>query len=229
MVAGRAPHHGSPDNPIQFDPTGQELLVNEVFYSLQGEGWRVGRPTVFIRLAKCNMACAFCDTEYETYEKLTVEEVLRRVRESMELACYRAEEKVLVDITGGEPLLQNFAPLVIALRKLGFKDIGVETSGTVWNDAVQELNWITCSPKVPLRKVPSELVPFVNEWKWIVDRTFIAQYGIDKESVYVPTALNYLQPESGKSEFVKYAVDLCLKEPGRYKLSLQTHKVARIP
>ena len=48
------------------------LRVNEIFYSLQGEGGRTGHPSVFIRLSKCNLSCSFCDTEYESGVKMTL-------------------------------------------------------------------------------------------------------------------------------------------------------------
>lgn len=222
MVAGREPS-------VTFDPTGQSLLVNEVFYSLQGEGHRTGRPTVFIRLAKCNLACAFCDTEFEAYTVDTVAEVLAKVKEAIAQAPSNAPVNVLVDITGGEPMLQRFGPLVDALHIAGFQDVGMETSGSVWNDDAWKLDWLTCSPKIPLDKVPAQLKELVDEWKWIVNQTFRSYYSTIPELVYAPGAWNFLQPESNKAEWIDYAKQLCMDHPERYRLSLQTHKIARMP
>lgn len=98
------------------------ILVNEIFYSIQGESTHAGRPCVFVRLTGCNLRCTWCDTEYAFYEgrKMTVAEVGERVLE------YRCD---LVEITGGEPLLQpGIYPLIDRLLATG-KTVMVETSG----------------------------------------------------------------------------------------------------
>jgi len=98
------------------------ILVNEIFYSVQGESTHAGRPCVFVRLTGCNLRCSWCDTEYAFYEgrKMTVAEVGERVLD------YRCD---LVEITGGEPLLQpGVYPLMDRLLAAG-KTVMVETSG----------------------------------------------------------------------------------------------------
>jgi 7-carboxy-7-deazaguanine synthase len=98
------------------------ILVNEIFYSIQGESTHAGRPCVFVRLTGCNLRCVWCDTEYAFHEgrKLTVAEVGERVLD------YRCD---LVEITGGEPLLQpGVYPLIDRLLAKG-KTVMVETSG----------------------------------------------------------------------------------------------------
>jgi len=98
------------------------LLINEIFYSIQGESTRAGCPCVFVRLTGCNLRCSWCDTEYAFSEgrKMTVAEVSERVM------GYRCE---LVELTGGEPLLQAAVyPLVDALLAAG-KTVLIETSG----------------------------------------------------------------------------------------------------
>ena len=52
----------------------QYMKVNEIFYSLQGEGARAGEPSIFIRLAECNLTCNFCDTEFNSYKEMSLEE-----------------------------------------------------------------------------------------------------------------------------------------------------------
>ena len=76
------------------------LTVNEIFYSIQGESTRAGRPCVFVRLTACDLRCTWCDTPYAFHEgrKLSVDEVVTAVDE------HRCP---LVEITGGEPLLQE--------------------------------------------------------------------------------------------------------------------------
>jgi 7-carboxy-7-deazaguanine synthase len=100
------------------------LKVNEIFYSIQGESSFAGRPCVFIRLTGCNLRCSYCDTAYayEEGEELPIEDLLSRV------ASY---ECPLVEITGGEPLLQDETPLLIArLLDTGFRVL-LETNGSL--------------------------------------------------------------------------------------------------
>jgi len=100
------------------------LRVNEIFYSIQGESTYTGRPCVFVRLTECNLRCRWCDTEYAFYEghALTVEQVLEQVR------AYKCP---LVEITGGEPLLQeDVYPLIERLLTEGY-EVLIETGGSV--------------------------------------------------------------------------------------------------
>ena len=98
------------------------LTVNEVYLSVQGESTWAGLPCVFVRLTACDLRCSYCDTEYAFYEgrKRTVEEVFEEV---LGFGC------PLVEITGGEPLLQkNVLPLMSALCDAD-KTVLIETSG----------------------------------------------------------------------------------------------------
>ena len=100
------------------------LIVNEIFYSVQGEGTSVGTPTVFVRLTGCNLRCVYCDTEYAFYEgeKMTLDETIAEVEKY---------ECKTVEITGGEPLLQKESlELMKHLADKGF-DVLLETSGSV--------------------------------------------------------------------------------------------------
>lgn len=100
------------------------LIVNEVFRSIQGESWFAGLPCVFIRLTGCNLRCNYCDTAYayEEGEALTVEEVLERV------AFHNCP---LVEITGGEPLLQDQTPELATALLQRARAVLVETNGTL--------------------------------------------------------------------------------------------------
>lgn len=99
------------------------LKVNEIFYSIQGESTYAGKPCVFIRLAECNLRCSYCDTKYAYYdgEKLDIHEVINKV------ALYGCP---LVEVTGGEPLLQEETPYLISqLLGKGYKVL-IETNGS---------------------------------------------------------------------------------------------------
>src|SRR3954453_1079770 len=98
------------------------LTINEIFYSIQGESTRAGRPCVFVRLTACDLRCSWCDTEYAFHEgrKMSVDEVMAWV------AKYECE---LVEITGGEPLLQeDVYSLMSALIAAG-RLVMLETGG----------------------------------------------------------------------------------------------------
>lgn len=106
-----------------------ELLVSEFFLSVQGESSHAGRPCFFIRLAGCHLRCVWCDTEYAFYEgrRYTVGDCLRRVEEA---GC------PLVEVTGGEPLLQQSVyPLMDSLCDRGY-EVLLETSGALAIDKV---------------------------------------------------------------------------------------------
>lgn len=98
------------------------LKINEIFHSIQGESTHIGRPCVFVRLTACDLRCTYCDTAYAFYEghKKTLEEILAQVK------TYQCP---LVEITGGEPLLQpNVHPLMTQLCDAGY-EVLLETSG----------------------------------------------------------------------------------------------------
>jgi 7-carboxy-7-deazaguanine synthase len=102
--------------------TSQRLHINEIFYSIQGESTHAGRPCVFVRLTGCNLRCKWCDTEYAFYEgrRMPVAEVAEI------LLAYGCN---LIEVTGGEPLLQEGVyPLTEALLAAG-KTVMIETSG----------------------------------------------------------------------------------------------------
>jgi 7-carboxy-7-deazaguanine synthase len=98
------------------------LTINEIFYSIQGESSYAGRPCVFVRLTACDLRCSWCDTEYAFYEgtKRTLDDVMAEVDR---FDC------PLVEVTGGEPLLQeDVYPLMTALVDRG-RTVLLETGG----------------------------------------------------------------------------------------------------
>jgi 7-carboxy-7-deazaguanine synthase len=105
------------------------LTVNEIFHSIQGESTHAGRPCVFVRLTACDLRCSWCDTPYAFHEgqKMTVEDIVSRVR------AYGCD---LVEITGGEPLLQKEVyPLMQRLLDEG-RTVMLETGGHLSVDQV---------------------------------------------------------------------------------------------
>lgn len=115
--------------------------VNEIFYTLQGEGAHSGIPAVFVRLSGCNLRCPWCDTEFADYREMSADEVVAEVCSLYDLQNSRRK---MVVLTGGEPSLQVDKPLVDALHAAGFY-ICIETNGT--HPLPEGIDWITCSPK----------------------------------------------------------------------------------
>lgn len=100
------------------------LVINEIFFSIQGESSYVGRPCAFVRLTYCNLRCTYCDTEYAFYEgrKMSIGEILEA------LQAYPTE---LVELTGGEPLLQKGVHDLIRRLLDAGKTVLVETGGSL--------------------------------------------------------------------------------------------------
>jgi organic radical activating enzyme len=136
-------------------PAPSTVDVNEIFYSVQGEGAWIGTPMIFIRLAGCSMGCDFCDTKYSWAEgkKMLIEAILQEIRI---YPCKR------VCITGGEPLEQDLRGLTTVLEAEGYA-IHLETNGA--HLFVGAFDWITMSPK---KYFLSENVPFASEVKCVI-------------------------------------------------------------
>ena len=129
------------------------LTVNEIFHSIQGESTRAGQPCVFVRLTACDLRCTWCDTPYAFHEgrKMSVDDVLQAVEE---YAC------PLVEITGGEPLLQDEVyPLMERLLHSGHT-VMLETGGHRLIDRVP-----TAVVKVVDVKCPGSGESAKNEWR----------------------------------------------------------------
>ena len=109
--------------------------INEIFYSLQGEGYHTGMPAVFVRFSGCNLKCSFCDTRHEEGTWMSDEDIVREV--------IKYPVRVVI-LTGGEPGLWIDERLVDALHQEG-KYVCIETNGTCL--LPENIDWVTCSPK----------------------------------------------------------------------------------
>ena len=118
--------------------------VNEIFYSLQGEGVNAGKPAIFIRFSGCNLRCAFCDTKYQKndFQKITTEDILRAVI----MVAGKPKNIPMIVLTGGEPALQISGALISGLRMLKPELITIETNGTIALPSGM-VDWTTVSPK----------------------------------------------------------------------------------
>ena len=100
------------------------MKVNEIFYSIQGEGLLVGEPSIFLRFAGCNLRCSFCDTKYAYKQgtEMSIQEILDEIKK---FAC------TYICLTGGEPLLQkDTTKLIESLLQKNYK-ICLETNGSI--------------------------------------------------------------------------------------------------
>lgn len=191
------------------------LRINEIFYSIQGEGKHTGMPAVFIRTAGCSMNCPFCDTKYAFAggKDMSVEDI---VAAAQEFPC----ENVI--LTGGEPTEQDILPLLRALKDAGYT-IHMETNG--YKDTnVSLADFVCVSPKA---RVSPAMLAKADVIKLVVgqntdpeDLTAYYPYANEKTQIY-------LQPESNQQENIDLCVKLVKQNPF-LRLSLQAHKMAHI-
>lgn len=206
--------------------------VKELFYTLQGEGQRAGRPAVFCRFAGCNLwsgkeadralaTCRFCDTDFVGTNgtlggKFNTAEDLAYAIASL---WPNGNARQYVVLTGGEPLLQVDASLIDALHACNF-EIAVETNGTIESPA--GIDWLCVSPKAGsnwIQRRGSEL------------KLVYPQVGLLPEDVFETDFKHYLlQPMDGitRSQNTSSAIAYCKEHPN-WTLSVQLHKFLQIP
>lgn len=231
-------------NPIRSavkDPT--KLAVEEVFYTIQGEGPFSGMPALFIRLAGCNLACHFCDTQFESQAEnyQPVGSILASILET-----YTAKQREFVVLTGGEPLRQDASALVEQLYRTGTKHVQIETAGTLPLGTLEthvrhERMTIVCSPKTP--SVHNQVIDLCHHWKYVVRAGEVSELdGLPSRGTQVKTAFKeqtlYRASRANNTIWVSpcddhvasrnkvnqdLARDICLKHG--YRLSLQVHKI----
>ena len=238
-------------NPIRKKDRGDgsTLRVQSIFPTIQGEGPFSGVPATFLRLAGCNLACTFCDTDFESnYESglMQMEEVAAQVHN---------HKNKLVVLTGGEPLLQNIVPLCFALTLHGHH-VQIETAGTIWPDGLEDevdetanladaLVSVVVSPKTP--KLHHQPYTLACAWKYIITGLDAVsnEDGLPIKSTQKPEQgsvlcrpplallrtrpdLVFLQPcDFGIPELNKNAQEACVTIARKYgyRISLQTHKL----
>lgn len=192
------------------------MKINEIFYSIQGEGRHTGTPSVFIRFSGCNLRCPFCDTDFHDYKEMTEDEIVDEVRKYPATHCV---------ITGGEPSLQLTESLIDKLHQYG-KYVAVETNGT--HRLPNGIDWITCSPKDGYVSNGKPIIDFANEVKVVYDEHFLFKnFTPDIKADYY-----YIQPcDTGDAQRNKSIIDQCvlfvLDNP-KWKLSLQTQKILEV-
>ena len=189
--------------------------VNEIFYSIQGEGRHTGMPAIFVRLAGCSMNCPFCDTKYAAREgQDTDAKTLLK-----ELSAWPAKAVI---VTGGEPSEQDLPALIAVLKDAGYQ-VHLETNGSIDTD-VSRADFVCVSPK---RYVSPEMLKKADVIKIVVGQETNLE-DLQKYYAYENAKTQiYLQPESNKQENIDLCVKLLKNHPSA-RLSLQVHKLANI-
>ncbi|MGQ9805068.1 MAG: radical SAM protein [Chlorobiales bacterium] len=206
------------------------LTINEIFFSIQGESSRMGLPCVFVRLTECNLRCTYCDTEYAFYEgkERSIESIIEEVR------SYNCN---LVEITGGEPLLQEpVCDLMTRLCDLGY-EVLLETSGSILTDKVDPRVRKIIDMKTPSSGMlkhndyrnleiltPNDEVKFVIgsrlDYEW--SKTVIAEYGLTQKcTVLMSVVFGELSPQT--------LAEWILDDRLRVRFQLQLHKLIWTP
>ena len=121
-----------------------KMRVNDIFYSLQGEGRHTGRAALFVRFAGCNLRCPFCDTEFDSYHEWTPDCIVTELLAHCIDHGVLGGQKPMVVLTGGEPTLQADEAFVDLLHDEGFC-VAMESNGLL--PAPRNLDWLTVSPK----------------------------------------------------------------------------------
>jgi organic radical activating enzyme len=192
--------------------------VNEIFHSLQGEGYNTGTASVFIRLSGCNLSCPFCDTHHERGTMMSLPQIAEQVM--------RYPTAPLIVLTGGEPSLWIDDDFVAGLKQMTGKRIAIETNGT--HPLPHGLDWVTLSPKTGIGG--SDGIPVVltrcDELKVVYLGQDLAQYD------NITASHRYLQPcwvddEEQCRSNMQATVQAVLDNP-QWRLSLQTHRILGI-
>jgi len=192
--------------------------VNEIFYSLQGEGARAGIPNIFVRFAGCNLTCKMeshgfdCDTEFAGGRTMTAEDIFQQVSEV-------GGKCLNVILTGGEPLLQVDADLIATFKDHHYY-VAVETNGSIALPA--GIDWITCSPKVAEHAV---MIHHASEVK------YVRHAGQALPKPRCKADYHLLSPAWTSSGLDRASLEWCvqlIKENPTWRLSIQQHKVWRV-
>ena len=192
--------------------------VNEIFLSLQGEGYNTGTASVFIRLSGCNLHCDFCDTRHEDGTMMSLPEIVEQVMQY--------PKAPLIVLTGGEPSLWIDEDFVGGLKKMTGKTIAIETNGT--HPLPKGIDWVTLSPKTNIGN--SGDVPVVlthcDELKVVYLGQDLSQYDS------INATHRYLQPcwtdDPQKRQHNLHATLRAVLNNPQWRLSLQTHRILQI-
>ena len=189
--------------------------INEIFYSIQGEGRNAGRAAVFIRFSGCNIKCPFCDTKHQKGKEMSDLEIINQI------AKYPCR---FVILTGGEPTLYVDADFVDKLHHKGY-EVAIETNGT--NIVPANVDFVTLSPKF-------EFVKKSNIKQLVCDELKVIFNSVNNMDAYnvITTKYKYIQPcDTGDDDtnqmHIVNAIKFVQDNPD-WRLSLQLQKILSI-
>ena len=206
---------------------GHVLRVNSIFLTIQGEGEFTGIPSIFIRLSGCNLACKFCDTEFDTFEEMHLNTILDTV-----LALNFGKNVKVVTITGGEPFRHPLEKLCQSLLECGFQP-QIETNGTLFRDVPEQVS-IVCSPKPTkngYRQIRPDLVKRITSFKFLISKFHEYYDSVPEVGQSIYNTKVFIQPideyDNDKNvQNIRYAIEVAQKYG--YRLSIQIHKILGI-
>lgn len=201
----------------------KDLQINDLFWTIQGEGKNSGRRAMFVRLPFCNLACSWCDTSFNSYRAWTEEAFVQFANQ---------EKARLAVITGGEPTMNKHMPSVVELLKENGFEIACESNGTFEPPCV--VDHLTISPKrfAKDKKFPPYYIhplaePLAAEFKYVVDSEF--DFSILDRHNLSDGRRYYLSPEWNDFDAnLKRIIEFQQQNPG-WSISLQTHKFMKVP
>ena len=206
------------------------MKISEIFYSIEGEGIEIGRPEIFIRLAKCNLRCEWCDTKYSwnNGEEMSIREIINEVTKH---PCKS------ISITGGEPLLQkeDLSELIQRLRKSGYW-IQINTNGTIFDKRIFELvDLVSMDCKCPSSRMKSDLhvlkktkdlFASKSQFKFVISNEEDYQYAKNVVMSLLEGAPNVIfQPEWDSRKISKKLTELVMKDQLDVRIILQQQKM----
>lgn len=189
--------------------------VNEIFYSLQGEGSWAGKAAIFVRFSGCNLKCPFCDTDFKAHKDMTIAEILDALEEWKECR--------FVVLTGGEPTLQIDNEFIEALLYRAYY-VAIETNGTMPVPSL--IDWITVSPKSAYVANADVRIKEANEVKVVYDGEHEpSDFGIEADEYFVQPC-DVGNPKRN-AEIIRESVEWVKQHP-KWRLSLQQQKILNV-
>ncbi len=205
---------------------GNKLDIQEIFSTFQGEGVYAGYSSIFIRLGGCNLACSFCDTEFESFKELELAEILNKIDE---LTKQSKNQPELAVITGGEPFRQPIKKLCEELIKKSFL-VQIETNGTLFQKLPEEVK-IICSPKNvdgKYHQIRPDLLPRINAFKFLIsanNKKYQTTTEIGQSQYNIPVYVQPIDEYDKKLNLENQKLTLEIAKENGYRISLQTHKI----